>query len=143
VIEASAKLQSQLTFSANSVAQRAAIAALSGSTHELGVMVDEFKRRRDFVIDSLSAIRDVSVSSPRGTFFVFFGVDKFYGRKFKDQLIKNSVEMASHLLEHHAVATSPGSAFGDDGCLRISYACSMPELERGMKRLKIGLEALT
>lgn len=142
MIEAAARLQSQHTFGANSLAQKAAVAALSGSTRELEDMVDEFRRRRDFVIDSFSAIRDVSVSTPKGTFFVFFSVEKFYGRKFNDQRMKNSVEMADYLLGHHGVATSPGVAFGNDSCLRVSFACSMSELERGMKRLKSGLGEL-
>jgi aspartate aminotransferase len=105
-------------------------------------MLEEFKRRREFVLEHLSGIRDVSVNTPDGTFFVFLGVGKFYGKKFKNRIVKNSVDLADYLLDHLHVATSPGSAFGDDGCLRISYACSMSELEAGMKRLKAGLEEL-
>jgi aspartate aminotransferase len=142
VIEAAASLQSQLTFSANSIAQRASLAAFSGSRNTLDAMLEEFKRRREFVLEHLSSIRDVSVNRPDGTFFVFLGVGKFYGKKFKNQIVKNSVDLADYLLDHLHVVTSPGSAFGDDGCLRISYACSMSELEAGMKRLKAGLEEL-
>jgi len=105
-------------------------------------MVAEFDRRREYVVKSLSAIRDVDVATPRGAFYAFFGVEKFYGRKFKEQRVINSDGLAQYLLEHHHVGAMPGSAFGDDRCLRISYACSMSELERGMKKLKAGLEGL-
>ena len=142
VIEAAASLQSQLTFSANSIAQRASLAAFSGSMNALDAMLAEFKRRREFVLEHLHGIRDVSVNIPDGTFFVFFGVGKFYGKKFKNQMVKNSVELAHYLLDRHHVATSPGADFGDDSCIRISYACSMLALESGMKRLKCGLEEL-
>ena len=142
VIEAAASLQSQLTFSASSIAQKASLAAFSGSMNSLDTMIEEFKRRRGFVVESLSNIRDVTIVEPKGTFFVFFDVKGVFGKKGGEQLIKNSVDLARYLLEHHHVATSPGSAFGDDSCLRISYACSMSDLEKGMMRLKAGVEAL-
>jgi aspartate aminotransferase len=142
VMKAAAKFQSQVTSNANSIAQKATVAALSGSTNDLDAMVAEFKRRRDFVIDSLSAIREVKIFVPEGAFYVFFGVEKFLGRKFNGQLINKSTDLAEYLLEKHGVATMPGFAFGDDKCLRISYACSMGELEKGMKRLKAALEGL-
>lgn len=142
VMEAAAKLQSHLTSNANSIAQKAAVAALSGSTAELEFMVAEFKQRRAFVIDALSGIRDVDAVVPEGAFYAFFGVERFYGRSFKGHRIKNSDDLAEYLLEHHHVGTMPGEAFGDNRCLRISYACSMQELEKGMKKLKTGLEEL-
>lgn len=142
VLEAAAKFQSQLTSNANSIAQKATVAALSGSTNDLDAMVAEFDRRREYVVKSLSAMKDVDVATPTGAFYAFFGVEKFYGRKFKEQRVIDSDGLAQYLLEHHHVGAMPGSAFGDDRCLRISFACSMSELERGMKKLKAGLEAL-
>jgi aspartate aminotransferase len=142
VMKAAAKFQSQLTSNANSIAQKATVSALSGSTNDLDAMVAEFKKRRDFVVESLSAIRDVSVFLPEGAFYVFFGVGKFLGRTHNDKLIRQSADLALYLLESHRLATIPGFAFGDDKCLRISYACSMGDLEKGMKRLKDALEEL-
>ncbi len=142
VMQAAAKFQSQVTSNANSIAQKATLAALSGPTNDLDTMVEEFKRRRDYAVESLSAIRDVKVSPPQGAFYIFFGVEKFYGRKFNGQLVLNSEDLAHYLLEQHHVGVLTGSAFGDDSCLRISYACSMSELEKGMKKLRAGLEAL-
>jgi len=142
VMEAAARVQSQLTSNANSIAQKATVAALSGSLNDIDVMVTEFKRRRDFVCESLSSIRDLGMAVPEGAFYVFFDVGKYYGREFKGRLIKNSADISQYLLEHHKVATIPGFVFGDDKCVRISFACSMSELEMGLKRLKEGLEAL-
>lgn len=142
VVQAAAKFQSQLTSNANSIAQKATVAALGGSTNDLDKMVIEFQRRRDYACSILSTIRDVQVTIPEGAFYVFFQVKKFFGRKHKGQLIKNSADVSQYLLEHHHVGTIPGSAFGDDTCVRISYACSMTELEKGVKRIKAGLEGL-
>ncbi len=142
VIERASRLQGLLTYGANSIAQKAALAALDGSASTIDAMVAEFKRRRDFAVEFLSGIRGVTVYPPQGGFFVFFGVGEYYGKTFRNRLVKNSVDLTHYLLEHHHVAASPGSAFGDDKCLRISYAYSMSELERGLERLKAGLDSL-
>ncbi len=142
VLEAAAKIQSQVTSNANSLAQKAAVAALCGSVSQIEKMVTEFKRRRDFVYESLSSIRDVHATLPEGAFYVFFSVEGFYGRKGNGQLIKNSADMGEYLLMHHNVALIPGLAFGANNCMRISYACSMGELEKGMQRIKKALESL-
>ena len=142
VMEAGAKVQSQVTSNANSIAQKATVAALTGGTADVHAMVDEFKKRRDFVFSRLTAIRNVTVTQPGGAFYFLFDMSKFYGRRFNKQIIKNSADMGTYLLDHHHVAGVPGVAFGDDACMRISYACSMTELEKGMSRIKTGLEAL-
>ncbi len=142
VMEAAAKVQTQVTSNANSIAQKATVAALMGPTTEIHAMVDEFKRRRDFVYEKLSAIHDVTVALPDGAFYFLFDVSKFYGKKSQKHIIRNSTDMGTYLLDHHHVASVPGIAFGDDNCLRISYACSMAELEKGIERLRRGLETL-
>lgn len=143
VMEAAGRVQSQVTSNANSIAQKATIAGLTGSITDILSMVDEFKRRRDFVYEKLSAISGVIVTNPGGAFYFLFDVSKFYGKKFNGLLIKNSADMGTYLLDHHHVASVPGVAFGDDRCLRISYACSMTELEKGTTRIKQGLEVLS
>jgi aspartate aminotransferase len=142
VIEAAAKVQGQITNNANSIAQKATIAALNGSTNDLDMMVNEFKLRRDFAYETLSALRDVEVNKPAGAFYFFFSVAKLYGRKFNGARILNSADMARYLLERHNVALVPGFAFGDDSCVRMSYACGMADLEKGLQRIKLGLESL-
>jgi aspartate aminotransferase len=105
-------------------------------------MVEAFAQRRDFVFAKLSEIRGVRAIKPGGAFYFLFDVRSFYGKRFRDQLVRNSATMGTYLLDAHRVATIPGIAFGNDDCLRISYACSMSELEKGLARIKEGLEAL-
>jgi aspartate aminotransferase len=142
VMQAAAKVQSQVTSNPNSIAQKATIAALNGSSNDIHTMVEAFAQRRDFVFAKLSEIRGVRAIKPGGAFYFLFDVRSFYGKRFRDQLVRNSATMGTYLLDAHRVATIPGIAFGNDDCLRISYACSMSELEKGLARIKEGLEAL-
>ncbi len=142
VMELAARIQSQATSNATSISQKATVAALNGSQDDVAMMVKEFVRRRDHVVESLSSIQGVAVSSPGGAFYVFFGLKNFYGRRYKGELIKNSADMARYLLEHHHVAMVPGIAFGADDCMRMSFACSMADLDKGLGRIRSGLEQL-
>lgn len=142
VIQAAAKVQSQVTSNANSIAQKAALAAIAGPTNGRDAMVSEFKSRRDYVYRHLSALASVNVTLPGGAFYFLFDVSAHYGKKFQRTFIHNSADMGTYLLDHHLIGTIPGVAFGDDNCLRISYACSMADLEKGMERIKSGLEEL-
>ncbi len=143
VMELAARIQSQATSNASSISQKAAAAALAGSQQDVGMMVQEFLKRRNYVVETLSSIQDVTVFSPGGAFYVFFGLKNFYGRKAQGTVIKNSAEMAEYLLEQHHVAMVPGAPFGDDGCLRMSFACSMEDLTKGLTRIRAGLQALS
>jgi aspartate aminotransferase len=137
VVDAAAKVQSQVTGNANSIAQKAALAALSVSVPEVELMRAEFEHRRNAGIEILSSIKGVELLRPQGAMYLFFGVKKFLGKT-----IRSSTDLALHLLEHYHVGVVPGEAFGDDGCLRISFACAMEELTRGLERIKNGLEEL-
>jgi aspartate aminotransferase len=143
VMQAAAKVQSQVTSNPNSIAQKATCAALNGSSNDIHTMVEAFTERRDFVFAKLSEMRGVRAMNPGGAFYFLFDVSSFYGKRFRDQLVTNSATMGTYLLDTHRVATIPGIAFGDDDCLRLSYACSMSELEKGLARIKEGLEALS
>jgi aspartate aminotransferase len=138
VVEAAAKVQSQVTGNANSIAQKAALAALVEPVPELEMMRKEFERRRDAALEILSSIPGVGVLRPQGAMYFFFDVRKFLG-----STMPTSTDLALYLLEHHHVGVVPGEAFGDDGCLRISFACTLKELTRGLERIKIGLEELS
>jgi aspartate aminotransferase len=137
VIEAAAKVQSQVTSNANSIAQKAAYAALCSPIPELERMRREFERRRDGGLEMLSAIAGVKVLPPQGAMYFFFDVRGFLGSN-----VRTSTDLALYLLEHHHVGVVPGAAFGDDGCLRISFACSMEDLRKGIERIKTGLQEL-
>jgi aspartate aminotransferase len=131
IIGAMMKLQSHSTSNPTSISQKAALEAMRGPQDSVPVMLAEYRRRRDFVIDRLRAIPGVSIVMPKGAFYAYPNISVAYasGR------IKNSLEFATELLAKSQVAVVPGEAFGTDEHVRISYAASMKELERGLDRL--------
>ena len=132
IIGAMMKLQSHSTSNPTSIAQKAALEAVRGPQDSVPQMLAEYRRRRDFVIDRLRAIPGVSIVTPKGAFYAYPNISGAYasGR------VKNSMEFATELLEKSQVAVVPGEAFGTDDHIRISYATSMKELERGLDRLQ-------
>ena len=124
------KLQSHSTSNPTSIAQKAAVEAMRGPQDSVPVMLAEYRRRRDFVIERLRKISGVSIVTPKGAFYAYPNVSvAFRGR------IKNSLDFANELLANAQVAVVPGEAFGTNDHIRISYATSMTELERGLDRL--------
>jgi aspartate aminotransferase len=130
VIGAMLKLQSHSTSNPNSLAQKAAVEALRGPQDSVATMLAEYARRRDFVVARLRAIPGVRCAEPRGAFYAYPNI----GVAFRNG-ISNTVQFAEQLLDRSAVAVVPGEAFGTDRHVRISYATSMHELERGLERL--------
>ena len=130
VIGAMMKLQSHSTSNPTSIAQKAAVEALRGPQDSVTEMLAEYTRRRDFVIARLRAIPGVSCAEPRGAFYAYPNI----GVGFRNG-ISSSAQFADKLLDKAAVAVVPGEAFGTDRHVRISYATSMHELERGLERL--------
>ena len=124
------KLQSHSTSNPTSIAQKAAIEALRGPQESVTAMLAEYRRRRDFVIARLRQIPGVKVNVPEGAFYAYPNV----GVAFKGG-IKNSLDFATQLLAEEFVAVVPGEAFGTSAHVRISYATSIQELERGLDRL--------
>ncbi|WP_431190022.1 pyridoxal phosphate-dependent aminotransferase [Desulfurivibrio dismutans] len=143
IIAAMNKIQSQSTSNPSSVAQRAALAALTGPQDFPRQMRDAFVPRLNFIMEALTAINGVSCVRPRGSFYVFPNLSAYFGRKTKDgRLIGDSVALADYLLEEALLATVPGAAFGADQFIRFSFATSMETLEEGMKRLADALAGL-
>ncbi|HVN03718.1 MAG TPA: pyridoxal phosphate-dependent aminotransferase [Bryobacteraceae bacterium] len=130
VIGAMMKLQSHSTSNPTSIAQKAAVEALRGPQASVSAMLAEYAQRRDFVIARLRAIPGVTCAEPRGAFYAYPNV----GVAFRNG-ISSGVQFAEKLLEKAAVAVVPGEAFGTNQHVRISYATSMHELERGLDRL--------
>ena len=124
------KLQSHSTSNPNSLAQKAAVEALRGPQDSVAAMLAEYARRRDFVVGRLRAIPGVRCAEPRGAFYAYPNI----GVAFRNG-ISSSAQFAEKLLDKAAVAVVPGEAFGTDRHVRISYATSMHELERGLERL--------
>lgn len=137
------KLQGQMTSGACSIAQRAALAALTGDQQCVAGMREAFLRRRDLILGHLEQIDGVRCSTPGGAFYVFPDFSSYFGKSFNGRKIENSMDLCLYLLEERHIATVPGSAFGAEGCIRISYANSDENLEKAMQRLKDALAALS
>jgi len=131
VIVAMTKLQSHSTSNPTSIAQKAAVEALRGPQDSVSVMLAEYRRRRDFVVERLRAIPGVTCAEPRGAFYAYPNVGIAIGRNG----IHNTLEFSARLLAEEHVAVVPGEAFGTDRHVRISYATSLRELERGLERI--------
>ncbi len=140
IIDAAAKLQSQMSSHTSSISQKAAVAALTGNQSVVKAMCSEFKKRRDFLYRELSAIDGIRLNLPEGAFYLFPSVEGLLGRTFHGVTLNTSVDVAEYLLEKHWVATVPGDAFGAAGYLRLSYAASMAELEKAAKRFKTAFQ---
>jgi len=133
--KACTKLQGQVTSGANAIAQRAVIEALMAPVSSIQYMVDAFKKRRDLVLDLLNKIEGFKVNVPEGAFYVFPDISYYFGKTLKGQLINNASDFALFLLEHAQVATVTGAAFGDENCIRISYAASEETLTEAIRRI--------
>ncbi len=144
IVTAIGNYQSQTTSNPNSIAQQAGIAALRGPQATVAVMVQEFELRRNCVVERLNAMEGISCFKPMGAFYAFPNVSGTYGKRSPSGQITNSATFAEHLLQSAGVAVVPGAAFGDDRCIRLSFATSMEQLHTGLDRIEQfakGLEA--
>ncbi|WP_315077662.1 pyridoxal phosphate-dependent aminotransferase [uncultured Clostridium sp.] len=135
-------IQSHMTSNVNSITQYAAIEALTGPEADLEKMVKEFENRRNFMLDKLSKINELSVLRPNGAFYIMVNIEKYLNTTFKGNAITNSVEFSKILLEEEKVAVIPGSGFGLKNYIRLSYATSMDIIEKGIDRLSIFLSKI-
>ncbi len=136
LIKAMAKIQSQSTTNPSSISQAAAVEALSGDQSFIEERAKAFKSRRDFVVKALNQISGIECLNPQGAFYVFPSCKKCIGKKHKELgEIKNDTDFVTKLLEKTGVAVVQGSAFGLEGFFRISYATSMENLEKAVKRI--------
>ena len=131
IIGAMMKLQSHSTSNPTSIAQKAAVEAMRGSQDSIPEMLAEYQRRRDFVVRRLREIPGVKIATPKGAFYAYPNISV----AFRSGRLRNSLDFSSELLAKANVAVVPGEAFGTDDHVRISYATSMHELERGLDRL--------
>lgn len=136
IAKACNKFQGQITSGANSIAQRATIAALNAPISSIKFMIDEFHKRRDLVLELLGEIKGFNLNVPEGAFYVFPDISSFFGKTINGTLINNASDFALYLLEKANVATVTGEAFGNENCIRISYAASEKELREAMARIK-------
>jgi aspartate aminotransferase len=140
IAQAIAKVQGTFTAGANPFVQRAAMAALEKGSADIKRMRGEYQRRRSLVMAALRAIPGVEVSPPQGAFYAFPDVSAFLGRRVAERAIETVQQLCDWLIEDHGLAVVPGSAFGDSACIRISFAASETDLEKGLARLASALQ---
>lgn len=136
IAKACIKLQGQVTSGANSIAQRATMAAVEANPNVLHDMVQAFKQRRDLVIDLIREIPHFSINVPEGAFYVFPDVSYYFGKEVNGVMINNATDLSMYLLEKAHVATVTGEAFGNPDCIRLSYATSEEQLVEAFTRIK-------
>lgn len=142
IIKTMTKIQSQSTSNPTSIAQKAAVAALRGPQDCVEAMLREFEKRRNYLVKELNSIPRVSCKIPKGAFYVFPNISKVFGKKANNNQINSSMDLSIYLLEKAFVAIVPGSAFGKEGYVRVSYATSMEDISKGIERIKKAVEEL-
>ena len=136
IIKLMSNIQSHTTGNPNSIAQYASVAALEGEESQVQDMVKKFKRRRDYMVDKISKIPDVTYLNPKGAFYVMLNISKTFGKNIDGITIDDSLNFSEQLLEKEKVAVIPGLGFGIDGYIRLSYATSMENIKEGLDRIE-------
>lgn len=142
VIKGIMAVQSQTTSATSAISQKAALAALQGSQHDMQIMVEEFKRRKDYVVQRLNAVEGITCPDVKGAFYVYPDVQPYLGKRFGDKVIENAVDLCQYLLDEALISTVPGEAYNVPGKIRISYSNSMENLEKALDRLENALAQL-
>lgn len=140
IAKACNKMQGQITSGANCIAQRATIAAVSAPVSAIQYMVDEFASRREMIIGLLNEIPGFKLNQPQGAFYVFPDVSHYFGKTIGGKQIENASDFALFLLENAHVATVTGEAFGNENCIRISYAASDENIRTAVARIAAALK---
>lgn len=143
IISAIETVQSQSTSNPNSIAQKAAVAALRGGPEFTRTMVAEFDRRRRYIVERLNRMPGVTCLTPTGAFYAFPNVTGLLQFRWKDRVVKSANDLAEYFLEEARIAIVAGDAFGAPGHLRISYATALPLIEKGMDRMAEAIKKLS
>jgi len=142
IIQAMSNVQSHSTSNPTSISQKAALAALTGSQEYIPKMVAEFDKRRQFMVKRLNEIKGITCRIPKGAFYSFPNVSALYGASFKGKVINNSFTLTEFLLDEAKVAVVPGDAFGAPNYIRLSYATSLANIEKGLERIQTVIDKL-
>lgn len=142
ITSAMSKIQSQSTSNPTSIAQKASVEALTNSYDAVNTMVEEFNRRRKYMVERLNSINGVSCLNPMGAFYAFPRVSSLYQKRFNGKKIQDSTGFADFLLDVARVAVVPGLAFGDDNHIRLSYATSFKNIKNGLDRIEEAIKQL-
>jgi len=136
IIDVMGMIQGHSTSGTNSMAQRAAIAAVHGPQDFIQEMVREYGRRRRYIVDRLNSIPGISCLTPPAAFYVFPDISRLLGRKYGGKELKTSFDLGNYFLDTQGVAVIPGSAFAGEGHMRLSFACSMDVIKSGCDRIE-------
>ena len=142
IVKRMTSIQSHMTSNVNTIAQYAAIEALNGPIEDLKTMVKEFESRRNFMIEKLNKIDGLSIIKPNGAFYIMVNISEYLNASLNDTNIRNSLDFAKVLLEEEKVAVIPGSGFGLDNYIRLSYATSKEIIGKGIDRISSFLNKL-
>lgn len=142
IAKACTKMQGQFTSGASGISQMASRAAMYVLAEDLSDMVNAFSKRREIMIEGLSNIPGFVCNRPEGAFYLFPKVSELFGKRFNDQVIENATDLCMYLINEAHVATVPGSAFGADNYIRLSYAASEEELKTALDRIRKAIEQL-
>ncbi len=143
IAQAMARMQSVISAGANQFVQRAAVVALQGHRDDVRAMNEQYRARRDFVLAHLRAIDGVVNADIPATFYAFPDVSAFLGKKSGNHVIENTEQLCDYLLEQFGVSIVPGSAFGAEGSIRLSFAASDADLKKALQRIAQGLQSLS
>jgi aspartate aminotransferase len=143
IARACARMQSAVSAGANTFVQHAALAALKAPRDEVRAMVARYRKRRDMVLAGLQKIPEIRLAPIAATFYAFPDVSACLGRKAGNRVIAGVSELCDWLVEDHGIATVPGNAFGDDKCIRLSFATSETDIAKGLDRLAAALRLLS
>ena len=142
IISAMTKIQSQNTSNPASISQKAAVEALNGDQGTIDEMVEEFGKRRNYIVDALNGMAGINCMNPKGAFYVFPDVSSLYGKSYDGKMITGSASLAEYLLDVANVAVVPGVAFGSDDHIRLSFATSMKNIREGITRIEDAVKNL-
>lgn len=143
IIAAAGKIQSQSTSNPTSIAQAAAVEAIRGPQEEVAIMVREFHKRRDVIVDQLNAIDGITCRKPEGAFYVFPNVRELLNKSGRGKKLGSPCDLADYLLEEAQVAAVPGEDFGSKEHIRFSYAASLEDIEKGCARIRVAVQKLS
>ena len=142
VIAAGAKIQSQSTSNPTSIAQAAALEAIRGAQDTVAMMVREFQKRRDVIVERLNGIAGIRCLKPEGAFYVFPNISGLLGKTAKGKRLSSPCDVADYLLDEAKVAGVPGEDFGSQQHIRFSYATSLEDIEKGCTRIRDAISKL-
>lgn len=143
IVQAVSKIQSQETSAPSTISQAAGLAAYQGDLSQVLTMREEFRKRKEFMVQKLNSLEGIKCFSPGGAFYVFPDISAYIGsRKPDGTRVESSTDLCLYLLDEYGLAVVPGDAFGEPEGLRMSYAASMTELEDAMRRFEQGINDL-